>query len=328
MKCIFFTGNSNTWGQGADGVWESFSPPPVAGEHRPVPFSYDSFVNLFRREENARTGSRCVELTASDPLQYAGSGSVTAGGDLFRLRRGSLSFSAEGSLFRFFLCRGPEYGKVQLEADGKTLAVLDGGAPRSDNPVGWYAFRLEGEGLHQLQLTNLDGGALGFHRLESYAGSRAVVNAAVGSCPSDRYRSHYWPAVWELLRPGDWVVLPFAINCWIHQLTLECFEDNLFRMANAARQKGAQPVIMTLAPVLEEQYIGSSGIPYRAYNQTARQLAERENLPLIDGEACFDRELAGLEEPERREKAYRDKWHVNSWGHRLYFSCIQASGIF
>ncbi len=123
------------------------------------------------------------------------------------------------------------------------------------------------------------------------------------------------------------MVLPFAINCWIHQLTLKTYESTLSQMAAEAQKMGARPVIMTLAPVLEEQYIGSSGIPYRAYNQTARALAGTLQLPLIDAEACFDRALAGLEESFRRERAYRDKWHVNSWGHHLYFSCIQAANV-
>lgn len=313
MECIFFTGNSNTWGQGADGVWESFSPPPVAGDHRPVPFGYDSFVNLFRRKQNAQTGSRCREYDAAA---------------LHLKPARELSFAVEGALLRLFIRRGPASGRVQVSVDGRTLAVLDAWSPPADNPVCWYGFRLEQDGPHRIELTCLDEGTVDFYRLESYTGFRAVVNAAVGSCPSDRYLSEYWPAVRELLRPGDGVVLPFAINCWIHQLPLSRFEDNLRRMAAAAQERGARAAIMTLAPVLEEQYIGSSGIPYRAYNQSARTLAAAMGLPLIDAEAGFDRALDGQEEPARREKAYRDKWHVNSWGHRLYAQCIEQSGIF
>lgn len=72
MKTIVCTGDSHTWGQGADGLFSSISPPAEAGELRLAGFSYPCYVNLLRDWFNARTGSRAGELSAGELAEQLG----------------------------------------------------------------------------------------------------------------------------------------------------------------------------------------------------------------------------------------------------------------
>ena len=53
MKIIVCTGDSHTWGQGAQGACEGFATPLMGGDLRPVAWESNGYVNLLRRRFGA-----------------------------------------------------------------------------------------------------------------------------------------------------------------------------------------------------------------------------------------------------------------------------------
>lgn len=90
----------------------------------------------------------------------------------------------------------------------------------------------------------------------------------------------------QALKPGDFLFIQFGHNDEkdydpTRYTTLEEFQSNLLRYARLAQAVGALPVLIT--PVTRRRFDGKTLIhSHGLYPQAARELAQREDLPLID----------------------------------------------
>jgi lysophospholipase L1-like esterase len=97
-----------------------------------------------------------------------------------------------------------------------------------------------------------------------------------------------WTAMLNGMKTGDYLFVQFGINdtdptCPKHESTARFMED-LGMMAQAARERGANPVF--LSSVSSIACTGNSAIPTRGrFADAARQAAVTYNVPLIDLEA-------------------------------------------
>ena len=143
-----------------------------------------------------------------------------------------------------------------------------------------------------------------------------------------------WAAVYEKLKPGDYVFIQFGHNDEKKADTSRFtdprtdYKANLLRFVVETRSKGAVPVLMT--PVARRRF-DKNGEPeptHGDYPAVVRELAEEQNVPLIDAEKASMQLLAkyGVEGSKRiydwaRPELFsaapggkKDDTHFNSFG--------------
>ena len=57
---------------------------------------------------------------------------------------------------------------------------------------------------------------------------------------------------------------------------------------------------------------------YDNYVNASREAAMDRNIPIVDANKEFKKRLEGLSEEEMHEEMYKDLWHVNYKGHKIY----------
>ena len=117
----------------------------------------------------------------------------------------------------------------------------------------------------------------------------------------------FWAPVEEALQPGDFLLIQFGHNDQKDfkpaiYASPEQYAANLLAYANAAKAKGAYPVLIT--PLVRRHFAPDNRTLLRThgvYPATMRELAAREGLPLIDLTAASRQLVESLGEEASRE---------------------------
>lgn len=116
-----------------------------------------------------------------------------------------------------------------------------------------------------------------------------VDNRAIGgrSTRSFIYEDR-WAGIMEDIRPGDWVMIQFghndtSPNAQRHATPKE-YKDNLKKFVTEAREKGANPIILTsiVMRTFEDGELVDRRNRFAEYIQYSRDVAEELDVPLID----------------------------------------------
>jgi len=282
MKIIACTGDSHTWGQGAEGVkayYSAWEPPGVAGEHRMLPLELPTYAELLRAHLRDATGSAAYNL---DPTQLSD----------------GLPF--EGSLVRLQFRYTPKPCIAQVYIDG--AAVWEGELQSSSfsNPYNLIALPCT-PGLHTLTVS----GTVPYGA-EVYAGSHAVVNCGVGSCPVGKYLADYFDRYVTVLRPAVVLMQGHTINDWLTGEGPVRYGELLAEYAARVREIGAQPVFLSVEPILGDRMRG--GYDFEDYITESLRVMRALDVPIADAHAG----IAAV------PGNYEDNWHPGPVGHRIY----------
>lgn len=134
-------------------------------------------------------------------------------------------------------------------------------------------------------------------------------NHAVSGRSTKTYRNEgRWDKVLAALQPGDWVLIQFGHNDTSVDKPKGVpaepdFRNNLTRFVREARERGANPVLIT--PVVRRYWTADGRLDNRhgLYPGVVRSVATAERVPLIDLEAR-SRELVANLGPEGSKKFY------------------------
>jgi len=115
-----------------------------------------------------------------------------------------------------------------------------------------------------------------------------VVNLAKNGRSTKTFRSEgLWQSIMNSVQPGDYVFIQFGHNDEVKEkvgsyTTPEEFTSNLKQYIAESRQKNAKPILLT--PVARRKF-DATGNPietHEAYSALVRQVAEAEQVALID----------------------------------------------
>ncbi len=320
MKTILCTGDSHTWGQGVPGLEESFSPPVVAGDLRLVPFRFKSYVNLLRDEIGRAFGSEAAEMDAGGLCSLSGNRAVS---NSALIGEKPLSLEFEGELVRLQLMRDTEPSAAEIRLDGESLAAIDLRADFSENNYKNYSFYCP-PGKHTLTVCALEGSVL-LYRVETYRGRYAVVNCGIGSCPVEKFVSGYFDDYAAVFRPAVTVLEAHTINDWLFKDPPERYRARLISAIEAFLSLGSRVLLLTVSPILGAQAMPFNPVPYSEYVEQSRAAAAETGVPLCDANALMGKLISGLDEEEAFALLYKDNWHVNALGHKIYAGAICTS---
>lgn len=303
MDIILCTGDSHTWGQGASGQMESFSPPVVGGELRQGSFVFPNYVNELRRMINTQTGSYAGEDCSLRPVGKA-----------------PVILEQTASMFRMqFACKR-ERCTVRIAADDGQEKLLDLTTDQ-ENIYRNVEFFFEQEGPHHLSFTSETENAV-LCRAEWYGGSLAVVNSGVGSSSTARYIDCFWEDYVEALSPSLVIMEAHTINDWILADGPENYQKRLEKMIKRVKRLGSHVVLLTVSPIIGAQTRPYADTPYNDYVEASRRAAVKMQIPLCDANAIMSDCIFGMPEKRAAEFLFWDEWHVNDRGHRLYAQMI------
>ena len=143
----------------------------------------------------------------------------------------------------------------------------------------------------------------------TYAKKISVENQALGGMSTRTFYTDLWPAIREALKPGDWVIVSIGHNdngeffdqrraravipgvdmdtCYIgfnqrtqRQDTVYSYGNYLRRYISEIRQKGANPVLMSLTP--RNAYDEKGKIVRKPQTEWAAYVAAVEGVPFVD----------------------------------------------
>lgn len=136
--------------------------------------------------------------------------------------------------------------------------------------------------------------------LQPFFNSAGVVisNKAVGGTSSKSFYENQWPAVRNLLKPGDFVTIGFGINDSAADVArrtepFTTFKQFLTRFVNDTKARGAFPILVSTINRSSWTADGKIYPAYHDYPVASRQLAGEIKVPLID----LDRMCTALLEP-------------------------------
>ncbi|MDE6046813.1 MAG: rhamnogalacturonan acetylesterase, partial [Alistipes sp.] len=126
-----------------------------------------------------------------------------------------------------------------------------------------------------------------------------VENHAVNGRSTKSFRDEgRWERVYDKLQPGDYVFIQFGhndqkINDSTRYSSPVQYAENLRRYVREAREKGAQPVLLT--PIVRRHFVdGVLTDTHGDYPAAMRRVAEEENVPLLDMEPLTREWVASL----------------------------------
>ena len=169
----------------------------------------------------------------------------------------------------------------------------------------------------------------------------AVENQALGGMSTRTFYTDLWPAVREALKPGDWVVVSIGHNdngeffdqkraravipgvdedtCYVgfnqrtqKQDTVYSYGTYLRRYISEIRQKGANPILMSLTP--RNAYDDKGRIVRKPQTEWAAYIAAVEGVPFVD---LNERSGAKLDSYSTWKVDYHflgDKIHTSKFG--------------
>jgi lysophospholipase L1-like esterase len=103
-----------------------------------------------------------------------------------------------------------------------------------------------------------------------------LVNRAVGGTTAASFMKGRWPAVSELLKPGDFVLMQFGTNTEGQQ----SYTENLHKYVAEIKAKNAMPIICTLVP--RNSWRGDKLSRTDPHVAWAHTVAEEEKVELLD----------------------------------------------
>ncbi len=314
MQIIACTGDSHTWGQcGGDSLAEyaAWRPPIRAGDLRLLSFRGSCYVNLLRRRLSAVCDARAAEYDAG---MLARTLNLALEEDCAAVGNEPAELIMQGSLLRLQWKLRDSSALALLSADGgpDTEIPLPAASAAADYHTHFVQLP---PGAHRLRLRGLPKALL--YRAETYGGDFAVINLGVGSTPVEKYRREYFPAV-EALRPALVLAEGHTINDWLTGESPAEYGLRLRDYLRRIRACGAQPILLTVSPILGPQAQPHNDRPYGEFLEASAAAAQAERVPAAAAHAMFQSAFAGLGEDEIQARYYADRWHPNAAGHRLY----------
>ena len=171
-----------------------------------------------------------------------------------------------------------------------------------------------------------------------------VENQALGGMSTRTFYTDLWPAVHQALKPGDWVIVSIGHNdngeffdakraravipgvdpdtCYIgfnerkqQQDTVYSYGTYLRKYINDIRQKGANPILMSLTP--RDAFDDKGKIVRKPQTEWAAYIAATEGVPFVD---LNERSGAKLDSYSPWKEKYHflgDKIHTSKFGAEL-----------
>lgn len=317
IQTLLVAGDSHTWGQGSGG--EHALAPFAAGELRPLPFQYPSYVNLLRDQINILTGSFAEDYQGESLAAFA---KQSRNGESTLLTADNpLIADTHALLYRVCFQGQPEKSRAAIYINGRLYAEIDLVMPPSSYMYRFFPIWCDSE-QDQLEIRSAAGSVL-VYRLEAYRGPFAVINAGIGSCPLSRYLSaeiwENWITPW---RPSAVIIEGNTINDWLTRESPSEYQQLLRQEIRQVRQLGAQPFLHTVSPILGPQSEPHNSFPYSEFIKAARNAALEESVPCADANQSMQQMLSGLSEEECASALFSDPWHPNVQGHTAYAKII------
>lgn len=307
MKIILCTGDSHTWGQGADGVDTSFPTPLVCGDLRPVGFSYRCYVNLLRSRIRDIYGGEFAEYTPQSfsdvkfPIEH----------HCLTLRCGDTLHLPSQEAYRFVFRQLDKTGTVSI-FDGNT-GLFEHTVSASQQENAYDLWFVETNRADSIRLT-VTSGIVWLYRLETYSGPFAVINGGIGSCPSGAYAKQWFDRYVEPYHPWLTIAEAHSINDWL-QYSPNDSRAGLSDLMVKLLSIGSRIMMLSVSPVDQNQY-NDKGYPYSDYVAISRAVAENYHIPYADAHTVMQKYL------DNGHPLFADKWHVNNEGHALYTKTI------
>lgn len=185
----------------------------------------------------------------------------------------------------------------------------------------------------------------GYYASKYFDGKKiAVENQALGGMSTRTFYTDLWPAVREALKPGDWVIVSIGHNdngeffdqkraravipgvdpdtCYIgfnqrtqKQDTVYSYGTYLRKYIHEIRQKGANPILMSLTP--RDAYDANGLIIRKPQTGWASYIAEAEGVPFVDLNERSGQKLDSYSTWKKKYHFYGDKIHTSKWGAEL-----------
>jgi len=313
MIRILCTGDSHTWGQGVAGLEKEVDPPWVGGELRLTSFRSDHYVNLLRKKINEATGSYAWEWTAQELAEIE---SVEFEVPCAVIGPEGMEIFIVGAMIRMEFAMSQEMSEAEIRVDGESMGVWNLQTDKKVNA--WKLITLHlAEGRHALSIRAATG-RVGVYRIETYAGACAVINSGIGSCPVGRMRTDFVKDYVEAVRPDVVLMEAHTINDWLTGETPEEYCNHLIEFIEDIRRIGAEPVLMTVAPIGGEQIRPGLAAVYDEFVEASRRAAYLSGIRLCDANTMMKILAEGLTETEMSRYLLSDNWHPNNRGHAIY----------
>ena len=171
-----------------------------------------------------------------------------------------------------------------------------------------------------------------------------VENQALGGMSTRTFYTDLWPAVHQALKPGDWVIVSIGHNdngeffdakraravipgvdpdtCYIgfnerkqQQDTVYSYGTYLRKYINDIRQKGANPILMSLTP--RDAYDDKGKIVRKPQTEWAAYIAATEGVPFVDLNEISGAKLDSYSPWKEKYHFLGDKIHTSKFGAEL-----------
>jgi lysophospholipase L1-like esterase len=172
----------------------------------------------------------------------------------------------------------------------------------------------------------------------------SVENQALGGMSTRNFYTDLWPAVRDALKPGDWVIVSIGHNDHADFFDAKrargvidgVAEDTLITGFNLRkqvpdtvysyghylrcyirdiRQKGANPILMSLTP--RDAYDQKGFIVRKPQTQWAAYVAATEGVPFVDLNEISGAKLDGFSHWKEQYHFYQDHIHSSAWGAQM-----------
>lgn len=132
----------------------------------------------------------------------------------------------------------------------------------------------------------------------------AIANHADSGETAGGFYGKFFPAARDAMKAGDYLFIQFGHNDQKNPVDVAAYQDNVMKYVADARQRQVTPVLFT--PVARK-----SGTDFAGIDQQARELAQAEQLALIDLTALSSAHYVGVAD---RDALFVDGTHLSSRG--------------
>ena len=324
MRNIICIGDSHTWGQGAGDFWDRMNPPLQPGEYRQMSYDPPYYVNLLRKYVNENSGSYCGEIIKDRAEGIKITGSIY-GTPFISIANGSIKATIRCSMFRLQMKCGREGTKASITVDKMYLAEIYT-YDENENSNNYRIWKFCGlpDGEHELIIETLGNGRLDLYRIDYYGGKYAVINSGIGSCDSGHFLKTYWDSYVDNFKPYLVVIEGFSINDWIRNTPIDKYMEYLDIMFGRVSMIGGRCILLTVSPIIGKQQYFPGGPDYMEYVEASIKAAHNANIPVADAYKAIKNIIReNTSEEDLKNLLFKDNWHINNTGHRIYFECIR-----
>ena len=184
-----------------------------------------------------------------------------------------------------------------------------------------------------------------------------VENQALGGMSTRTFYTDLWPAIRQALKPGDWVIVSIGHNdngeffdqrraravipgvdmdtCYIgfnqrtqRQDTVYSYGNYLRRYIREIRQKGANPVLMSLTP--RNAFDDKGKVVRKPQTEWAAYVAATEGVPFVDLNEISGAKLDAFSRWKLQYHFFGDNIHTSKFGaelnaHSAYLGIVKSS---